>query len=105
MSLLSLCLCPCCPPVPAILMPCVSAVPTPVSPLSPRTHQPHAHVCAVLMPGGAPCPRGVPADCSKQDEQFSLVFTIGSFMNNLMTFPMGFIFDRFGTAVARLIAM
>lgn len=57
------------------------------------------------MPGGAPCPRGVPADCSKQDEQFSLVFTIGSFMNNLMTFPMGFIFDRFGTAVARLIAM
>ncbi|NXV38171.1 S43A3 protein, partial [Rissa tridactyla] len=44
-------------------------------------------------------------DCSRQDEQFSLVFTIGSFMNNFMTFPMGFIFDRFGTAVARLIAI
>ncbi|XP_009944584.1 PREDICTED: solute carrier family 43 member 3-like [Leptosomus discolor] len=44
-------------------------------------------------------------DCSRQDEQFSLVFTIGSFMNNFMTFPMGFIFDRFGTTVARLIAM
>ncbi|KAM6360186.1 equilibrative nucleobase transporter 1 isoform 3-T4 [Alca torda] len=44
-------------------------------------------------------------DCSQQDEQFSLVFTIGSFMNNFMTFPMGFIFDRFGTAVARLIAI
>ncbi|XP_010179948.1 PREDICTED: solute carrier family 43 member 3-like, partial [Mesitornis unicolor] len=43
-------------------------------------------------------------DCSRQDEQFSLVFTIGSFMNNFMTFPMGFIFDRFGTTVARLIA-
>ncbi|NXG76805.1 S43A3 protein, partial [Baryphthengus martii] len=44
-------------------------------------------------------------DCSLQDEQFSLVFTIGSFMNNFMTFPMGFIFDRFGTAAARLIAI
>ncbi|XP_009992242.1 PREDICTED: solute carrier family 43 member 3, partial [Chaetura pelagica] len=43
--------------------------------------------------------------CSLQDEQFSLVFTIGSFMNNFMTFPMGFIFDRFGTTVARLIAI
>ncbi|NXW66683.1 S43A3 protein, partial [Eurystomus gularis] len=44
-------------------------------------------------------------DCSLQDEQFSLVFTIGSFMNNFMTFPMGFIFDRFGTTAARLIAI
>ncbi|XP_053923396.1 equilibrative nucleobase transporter 1 isoform X2 [Cuculus canorus] len=44
-------------------------------------------------------------DCGRQDEQFSLVFTIGSFMNNFMTFPMGFIFDRFGTTVARLIAI
>ncbi|NWI50838.1 S43A3 protein, partial [Calyptomena viridis] len=44
-------------------------------------------------------------DCSAQDEQFSLVFTIGSFMNNFMTFPMGFIFDRFGTMAARLIAI
>ncbi|KAM6274943.1 equilibrative nucleobase transporter 1 isoform 1-T3 [Porphyrio hochstetteri] len=44
-------------------------------------------------------------DCSQQDGQFSLVFTIGSFMNNFMTFPMGFIFDHFGTTVARLIAI
>lgn len=44
-------------------------------------------------------------DCSEQDEQFSLVFTIGSFMNNFMTFPMGVVFDRFGTMAARLIAM
>ncbi|XP_010709500.1 solute carrier family 43 member 3 [Meleagris gallopavo] len=44
-------------------------------------------------------------DCSGQDEQFSLVFTIGSFMNNFMTLPMGYVFDRFGTAVARLIAI
>ncbi|KAM6074102.1 equilibrative nucleobase transporter 1 isoform 2-T3 [Chlamydotis macqueenii] len=43
--------------------------------------------------------------CSRQDEQFSLVFTIGSFMNNFMTFPMGYVFDRFGTTVARLIAI
>ncbi|EOA93500.1 Solute carrier family 43 member 3 [Anas platyrhynchos] len=26
-------------------------------------------------------------------------------MNNFMTLPMGYVFDRFGTAVARLIAM
>ncbi|XP_071664747.1 equilibrative nucleobase transporter 1 isoform X3 [Patagioenas fasciata] len=43
--------------------------------------------------------------CSRQDEEFSLVFTIGSFMNNFMTFPTGFIFDRFGTTVARLVAI
>lgn len=52
----------------------------------------------------SPCPRCL-ADCSGQDEQFSLIFTIGSFMNNFMTLPMGYVFDRFGTAVARLIAM
>ncbi|NXB39477.1 S43A3 protein, partial [Eulacestoma nigropectus] len=45
------------------------------------------------------------SDCSRQDEQFSLVFTIGSFMNNFMTFPMGVVFDRFGTTAARLIAI
>ncbi|NXL81615.1 S43A3 protein, partial [Leptocoma aspasia] len=45
------------------------------------------------------------SDCSGQDEQFSLVFTIGSFMNNFMTFPMGVVFDRFGTTAARLIAI
>ncbi|XP_064921831.1 equilibrative nucleobase transporter 1 isoform X2 [Columba livia] len=43
--------------------------------------------------------------CSRQDEEFSLVFTIGSFMNNFMTFPTGFIFDRFGTTIARLVAI
>uniref|UniRef100_A0A096M9Q5 Solute carrier family 43 member 3b n=1 Tax=Poecilia formosa TaxID=48698 RepID=A0A096M9Q5_POEFO len=40
--------------------------------------------------------------CSAQDEQFSLVFTIASFMNNFLTLPNGFLFDRFGTTVARL---
>ncbi|KAM7417622.1 hypothetical protein PAMA_017317 [Pampus argenteus] len=41
-------------------------------------------------------------DCSRQDEQFSLIFTIASFMNNFLTLPNGFLFDRFGTTVARL---
>ncbi|XP_074504868.1 equilibrative nucleobase transporter 1-like [Sebastes fasciatus] len=41
-------------------------------------------------------------DCSGQDEQFSLVFTITSFMFNFLTLPNGFLFDRFGTTVARL---
>ncbi|XP_023183974.1 solute carrier family 43 member 3-like isoform X1 [Xiphophorus maculatus] len=41
-------------------------------------------------------------DCSAQDEQFSLIFTIASFMNNFLTLPNGFLFDRFGTTVTRL---
>lgn len=41
-------------------------------------------------------------DCHRQDEQFSLVFTIASFMNNFLTLPTGFLFDRFGTTVARI---
>ncbi|XP_054419639.1 equilibrative nucleobase transporter 1 [Pteronotus mesoamericanus] len=44
-------------------------------------------------------------DCKAQDERFSLIFTLASFMNNFMTFPTGYIFDRFKTAVARLIAI
>ncbi|XP_063145157.1 equilibrative nucleobase transporter 1 isoform X2 [Candoia aspera] len=43
--------------------------------------------------------------CTAQEEQFSLIFTIGSFMNNFMTFPTGYIFDHFGTAAARLLAI
>uniref|UniRef100_A0A8C3CH55 Solute carrier family 43 member 3 n=1 Tax=Cairina moschata TaxID=8855 RepID=A0A8C3CH55_CAIMO len=56
-------------------------------------------------PSPSPSPNRTLSDCSRQDEQFSLVFTIGSFMNNFMTLPMGYVFDRFGTAVARLIAI
>lgn len=44
-------------------------------------------------------------DCSPQDERFSLVFTIASFLNNFMTLPNGFIFDHFGTMVTRLIGI
>ncbi|XP_059565306.1 equilibrative nucleobase transporter 1 isoform X2 [Myotis daubentonii] len=44
-------------------------------------------------------------DCKAQDEKFSLIFTLASFMNNFMTFPTGFIFDHFKTTVARLIAI
>ncbi|XP_035983016.1 solute carrier family 43 member 3 [Fundulus heteroclitus] len=41
-------------------------------------------------------------DCSAQDERFSLIFTIASFLNNFLTLPNGFLFDRFGTTVTRL---
>ncbi|CAB1325464.1 unnamed protein product [Coregonus sp. 'balchen'] len=44
-------------------------------------------------------------DCSGQDEQFSLIFTIASFMNNFLLLPNGFLFDRFGTMVARLLGI
>ncbi|XP_059202487.1 equilibrative nucleobase transporter 1-like [Centropristis striata] len=48
---------------------------------------------------------GTDLDCSGQDEQFSLVFTIASFLCIFMTLPSGFFFDWFGTAVSRLIAI
>ncbi|KAJ3587307.1 hypothetical protein NHX12_010905 [Muraenolepis orangiensis] len=44
-------------------------------------------------------------DCSEQDEQLSLVFTVSSFMNNFLTLPNGILFDYFGTTVARLFAI
>ncbi|XP_018927677.1 solute carrier family 43 member 3b [Cyprinus carpio] len=44
-------------------------------------------------------------DCSRQDEQLSLIFTIASFMNNFLTLPNGFLFDHFGTTVARLLGI
>ncbi|XP_064194109.1 equilibrative nucleobase transporter 1-like [Anguilla rostrata] len=44
-------------------------------------------------------------DCSGQDEQFSLVFTVASFLNNFMTLANGFLFDRFGTMAARFLAI
>uniref|UniRef100_A0A8C3W409 Solute carrier family 43 member 3 n=1 Tax=Catagonus wagneri TaxID=51154 RepID=A0A8C3W409_9CETA len=46
-----------------------------------------------------------PAGCTAQDEQFSLIFTVASFMNNFMTFPTGYIFDRFKTTATRLLAI
>lgn len=46
-----------------------------------------------------------PPGSKAQDEKFSLIFTLASFMNNFMTFPTGYIFDHFKTTVARLIAI
>ncbi|GCC17367.1 hypothetical protein chiPu_0017538 [Chiloscyllium punctatum] len=39
--------------------------------------------------------------CDPQDERFTLLFTLGSFMNNFVTLPCGFMFDRFGTMATR----
>ncbi|XP_062405477.1 solute carrier family 43 member 3b [Sardina pilchardus] len=48
---------------------------------------------------------GTYIDCSEQDEKLSLIFTIASFMNNFLTLPNGFLFDRFGTMVTRLLGI
>ncbi|KAM5248359.1 equilibrative nucleobase transporter 1 [Ctenodactylus gundi] len=57
-------------------------------------------------PGAGPLQNATQqADCKAQDAQFSLIFTLASFMNNFMTFPTGYIFDRFKTTAARLIAV
>ncbi|XP_012725619.2 solute carrier family 43 member 3a [Fundulus heteroclitus] len=44
-------------------------------------------------------------DCISQDEQFSLAFTIASFLNNFLSLINGYLFDRFGTMVTRLLAI
>ncbi|XP_066535204.1 solute carrier family 43 member 3a [Hoplias malabaricus] len=44
-------------------------------------------------------------DCSAQDEQYSLIFTVASFMNNFVTLPIGFLFDRFGTMTTRFLSI
>ncbi|XP_044047173.1 solute carrier family 43 member 3a isoform X2 [Siniperca chuatsi] len=44
-------------------------------------------------------------DCSRQDEQFSLIFTIASFLNNFLSLVNGYLFDRFGTMVTRLLGI
>ncbi|XP_040892150.1 solute carrier family 43 member 3a isoform X2 [Toxotes jaculatrix] len=44
-------------------------------------------------------------DCSRQDEKFSLVFTIASFLNNFLNIVNGYVFDRFGTMVTRLLGI
>ncbi|XP_072239839.1 equilibrative nucleobase transporter 1-like [Leuresthes tenuis] len=44
-------------------------------------------------------------DCSSQDERFSLVFTIASFLNNFLSLINGYLFDRFGTMVTRLLGI
>ncbi|KAM8880291.1 LOW QUALITY PROTEIN: solute carrier family 43 member 3a [Spinachia spinachia] len=43
-------------------------------------------------------------DCCRQDEQFSLVFTIAAFLNNFLTMANGYLFD-FGTMVTRLLGV
>ncbi|KAG7458482.1 hypothetical protein MATL_G00220660 [Megalops atlanticus] len=44
-------------------------------------------------------------DCSGQDEQFALIFTIASFLNSFMAFPLGYVFDRYGTMAARILGI
>ncbi|KAJ8358560.1 hypothetical protein SKAU_G00150850 [Synaphobranchus kaupii] len=44
-------------------------------------------------------------DCSEQDKHFSLVFTIASFLQNLISLLNGIFFDHFGTMASRLLAM
>ncbi|XP_077349314.1 equilibrative nucleobase transporter 1 isoform X1 [Lithobates pipiens] len=43
--------------------------------------------------------------CIPQDEQFSLIFTVTVFLNSLLTLPSGYVFDHFGTMVARFICI
>ncbi|XP_029912215.1 solute carrier family 43 member 3-like [Myripristis murdjan] len=44
-------------------------------------------------------------DCSGQDEQLSWVMLVALISNNIVRFPIGYIFDSFGTTVTRLLAI
>ncbi|XP_078062814.1 equilibrative nucleobase transporter 1-like, partial [Mustelus asterias] len=41
--------------------------------------------------------------CDRQDERFALIFTLGSFVNNFVTLPCGFLFDHVGTMGTRFL--
>lgn len=47
----------------------------------------------------------VHTDCSGQDEHFSRVMVVASIINTIIRFPIGFVFDHFGTTATRLIAI
>uniref|UniRef100_A0A667WBG4 Solute carrier family 43 member 3a n=1 Tax=Myripristis murdjan TaxID=586833 RepID=A0A667WBG4_9TELE len=51
------------------------------------------------------CPRNGTWYCSGQDEQLSWVMLVALISNNIVRFPIGYIFDSFGTTVTRLLAM
>ncbi|XP_074518318.1 equilibrative nucleobase transporter 1-like [Halichoeres trimaculatus] len=44
-------------------------------------------------------------DCTGQDEQFSLVMCVALISNTVIRFPVGYVFDRFGTTATRLISI
>lgn len=44
-------------------------------------------------------------DCTGQDEQFSLVMCFALIFNTIIRFPIGYIFDRFGTTATRLLSI
>ncbi|XP_019939554.2 equilibrative nucleobase transporter 1-like [Paralichthys olivaceus] len=44
-------------------------------------------------------------DCSGQDEQFSQVMSVASIVNTILRFPIGYVFDRCGTAATRIMAI
>ncbi|XP_028305061.1 solute carrier family 43 member 3-like [Gouania willdenowi] len=46
-----------------------------------------------------------PTECTEQDQQLSQVMTVACICNTLTRFPIGYILDRYGTTVTRLIAM
>ncbi|XP_036810043.1 solute carrier family 43 member 3 [Oncorhynchus mykiss] len=58
----------------------------------------------ITLSGERPSDNIIQSDCSGQDEQFSLVFTVASFSMNFLRFPLGFLFDHFGTMATRLLA-
>ncbi|XP_072132686.1 equilibrative nucleobase transporter 1-like [Mobula birostris] len=43
--------------------------------------------------------------CVPQDERFALIFTIGDFVMNFVTFASGLLLDRYGIMVTRLLAI
>ncbi|XP_035032430.2 equilibrative nucleobase transporter 1 isoform X4 [Hippoglossus stenolepis] len=44
-------------------------------------------------------------DCSGQDEHFSQVMSVASIATTILRFPIGYVYDRCGTAVTRIVAM
>ncbi|XP_034147035.1 solute carrier family 43 member 3-like isoform X2 [Esox lucius] len=59
----------------------------------------------IMLSDGQPGNDIILYDCSGQDEQFSMVFTVASFCMNVVRFPLGYVFDRYGTLATRILAI
>uniref|UniRef100_UPI00398F33EF equilibrative nucleobase transporter 1-like n=1 Tax=Pristiophorus japonicus TaxID=55135 RepID=UPI00398F33EF len=62
-------------------------------------------LCVPLHNSSDPGARNGTMDCDRQDERFTLIFTLASCTISFVAFPSGLLFDHFGTMVTHVLAI
>uniref|UniRef100_UPI00398E5387 equilibrative nucleobase transporter 1-like n=1 Tax=Pristiophorus japonicus TaxID=55135 RepID=UPI00398E5387 len=62
-------------------------------------------LCVPLHNSSDPGVRNGTMDCDRQDERFTLIFTLASCTISFVAFPSGLLFDHFGTMVTHILAI